>query len=73
MAEAEGTADQRAQLSRLVLDGKHLESIFQGIAHGNPVAPPPISGVSGWFQDAARVARAFEAIAADPPAERKPG
>ena len=64
MANSRGTPHQRAELARLIADGRTLERLFQSMAHGHPVAPPPISGISGWFQDANRVTRAFEWISA---------
>ena len=51
-ADAQGTAHQRSELTRLITDGGMLDSLFQNMAHGLPVTPPPISGISGWFQDA---------------------
>lgn len=66
VADARGSATQRDQLTRLISDGRELERQFREMAHGEPVAPPPISGVSGWFRDAKRVAKAFQVPRAEP-------
>jgi hypothetical protein len=59
IADAQGTAQQRANLATLIVDGQLLDVVFQNIAHGLPAAPPPIHAVSGWFRDAERVTRPF--------------
>jgi hypothetical protein len=70
VADARGSATQRDQLTRLISDGRELERLFRDMAHGNPVAPPPISGISGWFRDAKRVALAFQVPPPEPPRMR---
>lgn len=60
VVKSRGTPSQQAQHARLLADGHTLDGLFESMAHGLPVAPPPISGVRGWFADATRVARAFQ-------------
>ncbi|HEY5390110.1 MAG TPA: hypothetical protein VIJ83_06095 [Solirubrobacteraceae bacterium] len=69
VADARGSATQRDQLTRLIFDGRELERLFRDMAHGEPVAPPPISGISGWFRDAKRVAQAVQVLRAEPVAD----
>lgn len=66
IADARGSATQRDQLTRLISDGRELERLFREMAHGEPVAPPPMSGISGWFRDANRVAQAFQVPRPEP-------